>query len=71
MVANRVIRYVNDGEGVGGKSQHKYVDPILHVLFQVGSTRGCGGGGGHKVPAAFFSKTVKASAIKLVSTLTN
>ena len=70
MVVNRVIRYVNDGEGVGGKSQHKYVDPISHVLFQVGSTRGWGGGG-HKVPAAFFSKTVKASAIKLVSTLTN
>ena len=29
-----------------------------------------GGGGGHKVPAAFFSETVKATATKL-GTLTN
>ena len=41
---------------------------ILHGLFQVGSTRGMGGG--HKVPAAFFSETVKATAIK-VYTLAN
>ena len=35
-------------------------NPILHGLFQVGSTRG-----GYKVPTAFFSETVKATAIKL------
>ena len=46
------------------------LNPILHGLFQVGSTRGGGGGGGHKVLAAFFSKTVKATAIK-PGTLTN
>ena len=34
---------------------------ILHGLIQVGSTRGWRGGG-HKVPAAFFSETVKAIA---------
>ena len=39
----------------------------LHGLFQAGSTRG---GGGHKVPAAFLSETVKATAIK-PGTLTN
>ena len=38
-------------------------NPILHGLFQAGSARG--GGGGHKVPAAFFSETVKATALKL------
>ena len=46
----------------------KKFNPILHGLFQAGSTRD--GGGGHKVPAAFFSETVKATAIKL-GTLTN
>ena len=40
-------------------------NPILHGLFQVGSTRR--GGGGTK---AFFSETVKATAIKL-NTVTN
>ena len=44
-----------------------YFNPILHGLFQAGSTQGKGG---HKVPAAFFSETVKATAIKL-GTLTN
>ena len=43
------------------------LNPILHGLFQAGSTWG---GGGHKVPAAFFSETVKATTIKL-GTLTN
>ena len=38
------------------------IDPILHRLFQVGSR--------YKVPAAFFSETVKATAIKL-DALTN
>ena len=38
-------------------------NPILQGLFQAGSTQG--GGGVHKVPAAFFSETVKATAIKL------
>ena len=39
-------------------------NPILHGLYPAGPTR-LGGGGGHKVPAAFFSETVKATAIKL------
>ena len=53
-----------------------FFNPILHGLFQVGSTRstrGEGGGGerrGTKVLAAFFSETVKTTAIKL-DTLTN
>ena len=48
------------------------LNPLLHGLFQAGSTRGGGGGGegGHKVPAAFFSETVKATTIKL-DTLNN
>ena len=48
------------------------LNPILHGLFQAGSTRVHGGmaGEGHKVPAAFFSETVKATTIKL-GTLTN
>ena len=47
------------------------VNPILHGLFQVCSTRrGEGGGRWHKVPAVFFSEWVKANAIKL-GTLTN
>ena len=44
-------------------------NPILHGLFQAGSTRG-DGGGGHKVSMAFFSETVKATTIKL-GTVTN
>ena len=44
------------------------LNPILHGLFQAGSTRW--GGGGHKVSAAFFSETIKANAIK-AGTLTN
>ena len=47
-----------------------FLNPTLHGLFEAGSTRGGGGGGRHKVPAAFFSETVKATAIKL-GTLTN
>ena len=41
---------------------------MIFTLFQADSTRG----GGHslKVPAAFFSETVKATTIKL-GTLTN
>ena len=48
-----------------------YFSPILQLyeLFQVGSTRG-EGGGGHKVIAVFFSETIKATEIKL-GTLTN
>ena len=47
-------------------------NPILHGLFQAGSTRGGWGGGGvgHKVSTAFFSETVKATTIKL-GTVTN
>ena len=44
-------------------------NPILHGLFQFGSTQG-GGEGRHKVLATFFSETVKITAIKL-GTLTN
>ena len=44
--------------------------PILHGLFNAGSTRGGGGRDGHKVSAAFFYETVKSSTIKL-STQTN
>ena len=45
-------------------------NPTLHGLSQACSTLFWGGGGrgkggGHKVPAAFFSETVKATTIKL------
>ena len=43
-------------------------NPILQGHFQARSTLEAGGGGGwrgHKVPAAFFSETVKATTIKL------
>ena len=51
--------------------ESEIINPILHGLFQTGSTRKRGGGGGgHKVPAAFFSETVKTTAIKL-GALTN
>ena len=44
-------------------------NPILHGLFEAGSTWG-GGGGDGKVQTAFFSEKVKATRIKL-GTLTN
>ena len=44
----------------------QFLNHILHRLFHAGSTWG----GGHKVSAAFFFETVKATAIKL-GTLTN
>ena len=47
-----------------GRVDHRF-NVILQGPFQAGSTQG-----GHKVPAAFFSETVKTTAIKL-GTLTN
>ena len=43
----------------------KFFKTALTRAFQVVSTREGGGGWAHKVPAAFFSEMVKATAIKL------
>ena len=44
-------------------AQFLNLNPILQELF-LGWFYTGGGGGGHKVPAAFFSKTVKATIVK-------
>ena len=64
-----MFQYLSEGyinQEVLENFRNNKFNPILHGLLQAGSTRG----GRHKVLAAFFSETVKATAIKL-GTLTN